>query len=74
MEIEEIEFKLNKDARKNRNSLKCQLLGGVESESSKAIVVYLNDENKNRSSIVSLIVKHVLPGSTLYTIKVNKKI
>ena len=66
MEIEEIEFNLNKDARKNRNSLKCQLLGGVELESSKAFVVYLGDKTENIPSLESLIVKHVLPGTTIY--------
>ena len=65
MEIEEIELTLNKDARKNRNSLKCQLLGGVELESSKAFVVYLGDKTKNNPSVESLIIKHVLHGSTI---------
>ena len=63
MEIEEIELTLNKDARKNRNSLKCQLLAGVESESSKAFVVYLDDKNENIPSVESLIVKHVYRGT-----------
>ena len=66
MEIEEIEFNLNKDARKNRNSLKCQLLGGVEIESSKAFVVYLDDEYENNPSVESMIIKHVLPWSTIH--------
>ena len=66
MELEEIELSLNKDAHKNKNSLKYHLLGGVESESSKAFVVYLGDKTENIPSVESLIVKHVLPGSTIY--------
>ena len=66
MEIEEIELTLNKDARKNRNSLKCQLLGGVELKSSKAFVVYLGDKTENIPSVESVIMKYILPGSTIY--------
>ena len=66
MEIEEIEFNINIDAHKNRNTLKCQLLEGVELENSKAFVVYLDDKTKNIPSVEFLIIKHVLHRSTIY--------
>ena len=65
MEIEEIEFNINIDAHKNRNTLKCQLLEGVELENSKAFVVYLG-ETENTPSVESVIMKYILPGSTIY--------
>ena len=65
VEIDDNLFLFNNDARKNRNPITCRVFGGVDTESLNSFVVYLSDENRNCSSLESLIVKHVSPGTTI---------
>ena len=66
MEIDDSLFVFNKEIRKDRQPTLCRVFGGVEVGSLKSFVVYLNDGSVNdRSSLKSLIVKHVLPGTTV---------
>ena len=62
VEIDNSLFLFNNDHRKNRQPITCRVFGGVEVESSKSFVVYLS---VYASSMESLIVKHILPGTTI---------
>ena len=64
VEIDDIQFEVNKDKRDYRNRIKCRLFAAVNVENQQAVVVYYNDVDANLQ-IDELVRKHVMPGSII---------
>ena len=70
VEIDDTLLVVTNQVRRDKKPITCRMFGGVETENRKSFVVYLHDQEYDSCDdyylhLESLIVKHVLPGTTI---------